>query len=109
MPKGWKPTPDSLAAVRVTTLGSISEDAIEVFTGEFVGFFGHEPVECTDGEWNQRWQKWVQRGWKEPDKRPAAPARTVPLGSVGTGVESGLTGPGFNGPLSQQLFGRKFT
>lgn len=75
MHRDWKPNADSVAAVQVITLGKVTDAALQVFTGEFTGHFGQKPEDsCTDGEWNQRWQKWVQRGWNNPDKRPKSPA-----------------------------------
>jgi hypothetical protein len=80
MHRDWGPNPDSVAAVRTATLGSVTDGALQVFTGEFVGHFGQQAKEvCTDGEWNQRWQKWVQRGWSDPKKRPKAPSESLGL------------------------------
>jgi len=96
MHRDWKPNADSVAAVRVATLGEVTEPALQVFTGEFVGHFGQNPEVCTDGEWNQRWQKWVQRGWSNPDKRPKQP------------TPSGAPAPqDFSDPLSLRILGRK--
>lgn len=67
---GWRPSENSVAAVRVAM---VEDYAIPIFVGEFVGHFAETEELRTNPEWNQRWQKWVTRGWNDSSKRPKRP------------------------------------
>lgn len=70
MHPAWRPTEASRQACLVAL---VPEWALPVFVGEFIGHFAPLDDEQTDAEWNQRWCKWVTRGWNDPDRRPKLP------------------------------------
>lgn len=54
--------------------------ALPFYVGQFIGHFSAELAEtCTDSEWNQRWQKWVARGWNDSSNRPSKPTDGAPV------------------------------
>jgi len=71
---GWQPSEPGWKAAEMTVGGERHVWVLPVFVAQFSGHFAVSPGDVDDDAgWNQRWQKWVSRGWGDSSRRPKHP------------------------------------